>query len=86
MSPPHWWFRVRPVRPRWLAVLLIVVGVLLGVAIAGIPSRGNDMPIKVVTPTSRTVPTTTMASTTTTVPPPTTLANTTTTSALSRRR
>ncbi|MDQ3639977.1 MAG: hypothetical protein M3450_00560 [Actinomycetota bacterium] len=58
-------------RPRWAYVLMLVVGAALGVAIAGVPSRGQDPPLRV-----QTEPTTTVAPITaeppTTAPPPTT--------------
>jgi hypothetical protein len=49
-------------------IVVIVVGAALGVAIAGVPTRHQDPPLRVsATPTS--VPGTTAAPTTTTVPP-----------------
>ncbi|MDP8992203.1 MAG: hypothetical protein M3N31_04010 [Actinomycetota bacterium] len=34
-------------RPRWPYVLMVVVGVALGVAIAGVPTRAQDPPLRV---------------------------------------
>ena len=71
-------------KPRWVYLLMLLVGAGLGVAIAGVPSRGEDPPLRMqtestVAPTPTTAapaPTTTAApappSPTTTAPPRTT--------------
>jgi uncharacterized membrane protein len=41
---------------RWVYVLLIVVGILLGAAIAGVRSRHYDPPIRVVATTTTSTP------------------------------
>jgi hypothetical protein len=40
---------------RWVYVVVIVLGVLLGLAIAGAPSRHYDPPLRVVTTTTTAV-------------------------------
>lgn len=41
---------------RWVYILLIVLGVLLGAAIAGLPSRHYDPPLHVVPTTTSSSP------------------------------
>lgn len=63
---------------RWVPLVVIVVGALLGLAVAGLPDRSKDEPLGIqtsappttVAPTAPTVPLTT----TTTSPPPATRA------------
>ncbi|GAC1311486.1 MAG: hypothetical protein NVSMB16_08270 [Acidimicrobiales bacterium] len=63
-------------RRSWVIVTIIVVGVALGIAIAGVPSRHQDPPLRLSavpsgpTSTTSTSPPTTAAPTTTTPPHP----------------
>ncbi|GAC1597537.1 MAG: hypothetical protein NVS3B21_22230 [Acidimicrobiales bacterium] len=63
-------------RRSWVIVTIIVVGVVLGIAIAGVPSRHQDPPLRLSaapsgpTSTASTSPPTTAAPTTTTPPHP----------------
>lgn len=62
-------------RRVWVIVVIVVVGAALGVAIAGVPTRHQDPPLRVsATPTdsgvgSSPAPTTAVPATTTTAPP-----------------
>ena len=62
-------------RRSWVVVTIIVVGVVLGIAIAGVPSRHQDPPLRLSsapsgpTTTASSSPPTTVAPTTTTTPP-----------------
>ncbi len=60
-------------KPRWAYLLMLLVGAGLGVAIAGVPSRAKDPPLRI--QTEQTKPTTVAPApveiTTTTAPPPT---------------
>lgn len=62
-------------RKPWGVAVLVVGGALIGVAVAGVPSRGQDPPLRVdaseSTTTTTAVTTTTVATTTTTLPPTT---------------
>ncbi len=53
---------------RWIVLAAVVLAVLAGVAIAGVPHRQSDLQLKTLPPPT----------TTTTAPPPTTAAPTTT--------
>ncbi|GAC1600826.1 MAG: hypothetical protein NVS3B21_28170 [Acidimicrobiales bacterium] len=62
-------------RRAWVIVTIIVVGVVLGIAIAGVPSRHQDPPLRISaapsgpTTTASSSPPTTVAPTTITTPP-----------------
>lgn len=43
-------------KPRWAYLLMLVVGAGLGVAIAGVPSRAKDPPLRVQTESTVTIP------------------------------
>lgn len=69
-------------RRPWGVALLVLGGVATGVAVAGVPSRGEDPPLRIQadeTSTTTLLPTSTTPSTTTTVEP-------TTSTSTSRRR
>ncbi|MDQ3679188.1 MAG: hypothetical protein M3378_01325 [Actinomycetota bacterium] len=53
-------------KPRWAYLLMLLVGAGLGVAIAGVPSRSKDPPLRVQTESTTT---TAPAQTTTTAAP-----------------
>ena len=57
--------------PRWVPVVILSVGTLLGLAIAGLPLRRDDAPLAVQAGSSTTVGPTTTAAPTTTSPPAT---------------
>ena len=57
-------------RQRWALALLLVVGVALGVAIAGFPSRRHDPPLRVQTEDLTTTTTAPLTTTTVVEPPP----------------
>jgi LytR cell envelope-related transcriptional attenuator len=60
---------------RWVPVVVIFVGALLGVAVAGFPDRRKDAPLALrTTVPSTTVATTVPVTTSTTSPPPSTRA------------
>jgi hypothetical protein len=46
---------LRAVQRAWIAVI-VVVGIALGVAIAGIPNRHHDAPLRISTTSTTTVP------------------------------
>ena len=69
-------------RQRWALALLLVVGAALGVAIAGLPDRGQDPPLRIRTETSTSATTSTTTTTTAPEEPTTTVA----TRATARRR
>ena len=54
---------------RAWVIVVIVVGAALGVAIAGVPTRHQDPPLRVAAASPTSVPGTTAAPTTTTIPP-----------------
>lgn len=59
-------------RQAWVIVIVVVVGAALGVAIAGVPSRHQDPPLRVVgssSSTAATAPSTAAPTTTSTTPP-----------------
>jgi hypothetical protein len=56
------------VSQRWVPVVIVFVGGLLGLAIAGFPSRREDAPLRVQTATTTTAGPTTAAPTTTSAP------------------
>ena len=62
---------------RWLLAVIVVLGIVAGVIVAGVPQRASDPPLEL-----RVEPTTT----TTFLPPPTTRMPTTTTSTTRPRR
>jgi hypothetical protein len=60
------------VRRGWVIIIVLVVGAALGVAIAGVPNRHADPPLRVVASSSSTIPSTPAApapTTTSTTPP-----------------
>ena len=63
-------------RRPWGVALLVLGGVATGVAVAGVPSRGEDPPLRIqadeTTTTQITITSTTSSTTTTTVAAPTT--------------
>lgn len=76
--------RLEPVRRRpWGVALLVLGGVATGVAVAGVPSRGEDPPLRI--QADETSTTTLLTTTSTTSSTTTTVASTTSTST-SRRR
>lgn len=79
--------RLAPVRRRpWGVALLVLGGVATGVAVAGVPSRGEDPPLRIQadeTSTTTLLPTSTTSSTTSSTT--TTLVSAPTTSTTRRR-
>lgn len=67
----------------WGILFLLLGGVLVGVGVAGVPSRGEDPPLRV---DADAVTTTTTALTTTTTVPPTTVTTPPPTTSSTRRR
>lgn len=47
---------------RWVYVMLVVIGVALGIAIAGVPSGHHDLPLHPLSSTTTTVSETTASS------------------------
>lgn len=69
----------------WGVVLLVLGGIVVGVAVAGVPSRGQDPPLRVDADVSATT-TTTFVVTTTTAPTTTTTTAAPATTTTTRRR